>query len=355
MLNKSTPHFDKVLDAKNALCPVPVLLTRESMASMTTGQILKINTTDPVAKSDISIWAERTGNNVLKIEELKDETIIYVQKRDSKNISEDDEDIQMSAKKVEHQRLYSGEIEARTIKSFVTLEAPAHIKVNDKSAVTIIATPTHLEDLAVGYLLDENIVDNIEQIISIESKGTEISVKTKTDVTDRIKAAETNQLVTSECVSLEHYMRLGDRIRLPEIKSDYKVNVSELRKMIKEFNSRRKNKTQPGGIHSASLFEKGEMKHYLIDVSRHSAVDKVFGACAKDGVNFAESIIITSGRQPAGMVLKAAQMNIPISVSMRGPIYSGIIAAQKTGITLVCYASANRLDIHSRYDRILSP
>jgi len=355
MLNKSTLHYDKVVDAKNALCPVPVLLTRESMESMAIGQILKINTTDPIAKNDISIWAERMGNKVIKIEERKNGVIIYVQKGNFKNISEDDEDIQMSAKKVEHRRLYSGEIEPRIIESLVTLEAPAHIKVNNKSAVTIIATPVHLEDLAVGYLLDENIVDSIEQIKSIESKGIEISVKTKTDVTARLKDAETNQLVTSECVSLEHYLRLGDRIRLPEVKSDYKVNVSELRKMIKEFNSRRKSKTQPGGIHSASLFEKGEMKHYLIDVSRHSAVDKVFGACARDGVDFAESIIITSGRQPAGMVLKAAQMNIPISVSMRGPIYSGIIAAQKTGMTLVCYASVNRLDIHSGYDRILSP
>ena len=354
MRKKSTPHYDKVLDAKNALCPVPVLLTKESMESMATGQILKVNTTDPVAKSDISIWAERIGNHVLKIEEGKNGVIIYVQKGDSKNISEDNEDIQMSAKKVEHRRLYSGEIEPQIIESLVTLEAPVHIKVNNNSAITIIATPTYLEDLAIGYLLDENIVDSIEQIESIESKGTEISVKTKTDVTARLEAVKMDQHVTSECVSLEHYLRLGDKMRLQEIKSDYVVNVSELRKMIKVFNSKRKNKDQPGGIHSASLFEKGEMKYYLIDVSRHSAVDKVFGACARDDVDFAESIIITSGRQPAGMVLKAAQMNIPISVSMRGPIYSGIIAAQKTGMTLVCYASVNRLDIHSRYDRILS-
>mgnify|MGYP001157234743 FL=1 len=354
MLNKSTPNCDKVLDTKNALCPVPVLLTRESMIKMTTGQILKVITRDPIAKSDISIWAERTGNNVLKIEELNGKIILYIQKRDSKNVLEDNEYLQMSTKKVEHRRLYSGEIEAQTITSYAPLEAPAHITVNNKSAVTLMATPTHLEDLAVGYLLDENVVDNIKQIVNIEVNGTEISVKTKNDVTDRIKDSETNQLVTSECVSLDHYLRLSERINLPKSKSDYNINASELRKMIKEFNSRKKEKTHPGGIHSASLFEKGEMKHYLMDVSRHSAVDKVFGASAKDGVDFTQSIIITSGRQPAGMVLKAAQMNIPISVSMRGPIYSGIIAAHKTGITLVCYASANRLDIYSKYNRIIS-
>ena len=61
MLNKSTPNSDKVLDTKNALCPVPVLLTRELIIKMTTGQILKVIVRDPTAKSDISIWAERTG------------------------------------------------------------------------------------------------------------------------------------------------------------------------------------------------------------------------------------------------------------------------------------------------------
>lgn len=354
MQKKASPKFDKVLDTKNSLCPIPVLLTRESLADMITGQILKIITIDATAENDILVWAKKTGNELLSIKKTKNGIIIYLKKGISKKIIEVDHDIHLYTKKVEYLRLFLSGNKPRIIESSVALEAPVHVNVNNKPIMTIIATPTHLEDLAIGYLLDENIIDNFHQITNIETKGTTIFVKTNDDVTNRIKTAKINQIINSECVSLEHYLRLRESQNIPLIHSDYQVNISDLSKMIREFNSMRNDEKHPGGIHSASLFEKSKMKYYFMDISRHSAVDKVFGAGAKDGINFSQSIVITSGRQPAGMVLKAAQMNVPISVSMRGPIYSGILAAQKTEVTLICYASANRLDIHSRYDRILS-
>ncbi len=353
MLKKATLHPDKVLDTEDAICPVPVLMTREAMLGLKTGQMLKVITQDPTAETDISVWAGRIGNRVLKVEKVDDGLILYLRKGVSKGVSEAAEDIHMSTKKVKHLRLYLREGSPRTVESDVTLEAPAHIKVNNRDAVTIMATPTRLEELATGYLLDENIIDDIDQIEHLEVKGTNIIVETKTDVTSRIETAEKTQVITSECVSLEHYLKLSDRLNLPKVTSDYKVDAAELSRMVREFNLKQKDEKHPGGIHSAALFEEGELKHYLLDVSRHSAVDKVLGAAARDRVDFAHSVVVTSGRQPAGMVLKAARMNIPISVSMRGPIYSGILAAQKTGVTLICYASANRLDIHSGNDRIL--
>ncbi len=355
MLKKSSPNFDKVLDTKNSLCPIPVLLTREYITNMRIGQILKIITKDITAENDIRVWAEQTGNQLINIEKTKNRVIIYLKKRISTKETDVDNDAFLSTKKVEHLRLFLSEDKPRIIKSSVALEAPVHLYVNNKSVMTIIATPTNLDYLAIGYLIDENIIDNFQQITNIEIKGTNIFVTTKYDVSNKIKVDKNNNLITSECVSLEHYLRLREKQNIPLIHSDYKVQISDLSKMIIEFNSKHKNEKHPGGIHSASLFEKGKMKYYLMDISRHSAVDKVIGASTKDKIDFSQSIIITSGRQPAGMILKAAQMNIPISISMRGPVYSGILAAKKTGTTLICYASANRLDIHSRYDRILLP
>ena len=355
MLKKSPLHPDKVLDTENAVCPVPVLMTREAMQGMKVGQILKIITRDTTAKTDIPVWARRLGNKVLKIEEDTDGLVLYLRRGVSEGVSESAEDIHLSTKRVKHLRLYLRESESRTVTSDVTLEAPAHIKVNNRDAVTILATPTHFEDLAVGYLLDENIIDDVDQISRLEVKGTDVIVETDVDVTGRIEGAENAQLITSECVSLEHYLRLSDKMSLPSVTSDYKVAAVDLSRMIKEFNLKQKEEGHPGGIHSAALFEEGVMKYYRLDVSRHSAVDKVLGASARDNVNFERSVVMTSGRQPAGMVLKAARMNIPISVSMRGPIYSGILAAQMTGVTLISYATANRLDIHSEADRVLLP
>ncbi|MEE9586293.1 MAG: sulfurtransferase TusA family protein, partial [Nitrososphaerales archaeon] len=64
MLKKATLHPDKVLDTEDAICPVPVLMTREAMQGLKTGQMLKVITRDPTAETDISVWAGRIGNRV---------------------------------------------------------------------------------------------------------------------------------------------------------------------------------------------------------------------------------------------------------------------------------------------------
>ncbi len=354
-MTEPTFQPDAVLDTEDAICPVPILMTREAVRGLKAGQILKVVSRDPASKADIQVWASRVGNEVLKVEEeAGGRFVFYLRKGVSADVSGTDEDIQMSTKKVSHFRLRVSEGLLHTVESDVTLEVPVHVKVNGRDEVTIMATPTRLEDLAVGYLLDEGIVDNLGQIKRVEVRGVDVDVKTEMNVTGRIEAVERMRLVTSECVSLEHYLQLKD-LKLPEVKSDYRLSAIEVSRMVREFNLKNRSEDQPGGIHSAAIFEDGVLRHYLLDVSRHSAVDKVVGAGAREGVDFTRSVVMTSGRQPAGMVLKAARVNVPISVSMRGPIYSGILAAQKTRVTLIGYATPSRLDIYSEEARILLP
>jgi FdhD protein len=351
-----TPRPSDVLDTEDAVCPLPVLLTREALKSLRTGQVLKVITHDPAAKSDIPVWAGRMGNEVLSVDERKDgQIVLYIQKGIVKAVSEQDEDVQMSSKLVKHFRVQLSDTGLKTVESEVTLEIPVYVRVNGLEVAVIMATPNRLDDLAVGYLLDEGIIDEMKQIRQLKVRGNKVDIETEKDVSDRVKEAERVQLITSECLSLEHYLRVTEMKNLPKVHASYQVDAEELSSLVLEFNREGRSGKHPGGIHSAALFEKGVLKHYVLDVSRHSAVDKVLGAGARDHVDFSQSIILTSGRQPASMVLKAARMNIPISASMRGPIYSGVLAAQKTGITLICYATANRFDIYSGTDRIRLP
>jgi FdhD protein len=69
-------------------------------------------------------------------------------------------------------------------------------------------------------------------------------------------------------------------------------------------------------------------------------------------VNFAHSVLISSGRQPADMVLKAVRMGIPIVVSKAAPICSGIIAAEKNGVTLVCFVREQHMNVYTHLNRI---
>lgn len=61
--------FDQYLDAKGMSCPLPILKTKKAVESLSKGQVLKVETTDPGSKNDMASWAKRTGNEILKVDE----------------------------------------------------------------------------------------------------------------------------------------------------------------------------------------------------------------------------------------------------------------------------------------------
>ncbi|MDO8437060.1 MAG: sulfurtransferase TusA family protein [Nitrosomonadaceae bacterium] len=74
-------NFDKELDVRGLVCPLPILRTKKSLADMTTGQVLKIAATDPGAIIDFQVFAEQTGNELLSLSEATGEFIFYMKKR----------------------------------------------------------------------------------------------------------------------------------------------------------------------------------------------------------------------------------------------------------------------------------
>jgi FdhD protein len=107
-----------------------------------------------------------------------------------------------------------------------------------------------------------------------------------------------------------------------------------------------------GSFQYAAAFLDGEMKAFFPDVGRHNAVDKTIGTIVKTGVDCSRTLLASSGRQSAAEVIKVARVGIPVTVSMRGPIFSGVHAALKTGVTLCCFARGSRMNVYSKFERI---
>ena len=74
-------NFDKELDVRGLVCPLPILRTKKSLADMTTGQVLKIAATDPGAIIDFQVFADQTGNELLSLSETTREFIFYMRKK----------------------------------------------------------------------------------------------------------------------------------------------------------------------------------------------------------------------------------------------------------------------------------
>jgi tRNA 2-thiouridine synthesizing protein A len=74
-------NFDKELDVRGLICPLPILRTKKSLADMAHGQILKVMATDPGAIIDFQVFAEQTGHELLSSSEVTGEFLFYLKKR----------------------------------------------------------------------------------------------------------------------------------------------------------------------------------------------------------------------------------------------------------------------------------
>jgi FdhD protein len=235
------------------------------------------------------------------------------------------------------------------------LESPVTIYVNAEPVATLFATPVAQPELAIGYLIGEGIVESYSDIEDVAwSEGTtNVYVRTKPRAQIRTEAAKVIRVLTSACGSSEDFHRLLDRIDKPFVKSQLRVSASEIAQVMGKFNEHSRKFRKIGSFQYAAAFLEDQMKAFFEDVGRHNAVDKTLGAIIKTKLDPSRIVLVSSGRQSAAEVIKAARVGVPISVSIRGPIYSGVIAAQKTGVTLCCYAKGPRMNVYSEPERII--
>jgi len=249
---------------------------------------------------------------------------------------------------------YTGEI----VEDYIALEAPINLYINDKLLITIFATPHRLKELAVGHLVGEGIVDKPEEIEDIVIDGFDILTYVSTDerkLQERIKEHDRIRLIYSSCGSIEDYIRALDRVNKPRVNSDFRITADRLFQLITQFGHGSKSFKHSISVHTAAAYdgEKDQIIGFVEDVSRHVTVDRAVGMIVLGGVNPARAIILTTGRQASDMVLKAARTGVPITVSLRGPLFSGVYTALKTGITMASIVRGKGLTVYSHPERIV--
>jgi len=236
----------------------------------------------------------------------------------------------------------------------VAMEAPLNVFVNDKYVITLLATPKLQKELALGWLFTEGVLQSLDEIKKVVKNQDYVKVMTRQPINgETLRAVGVTKILTTACgLSVSKFLKTISEGGKQMVKSDYKVESSDIVKMVQELDKSKLYRST-GGVHAAALFEEGKLVAFAEDVGRHNAVDKAVGIAIQSKVKFSRSILVSSGRQPADMVLKAAKMRIPIVVSIAGPIRSGIIAAEKTGVTLVCFVKKQEMKVYTHPGRIL--
>ena len=233
----------------------------------------------------------------------------------------------------------------KLVREKVAVEQSHDLYINGKYISRFFSLPIQIKELAIGFLLVNKIIKGLNDIreIHIEKKAirifTVINSKINTDDLEYNKTLKNNSEATEDWGNYE-------------VKTNYTVRADCIIDMVEQLNEMSEIFKLTGGTHSAAIFQKEKLIAFSEDVSRHN-VDKAIGTAALKGVDFTKSILISSGRQPGDMVIKAAKVGMPIVVSISGPVSSGIDVAKKTNITLICFARDKRMNIYTFPERII--
>lgn len=256
----------------------------------------------------------------------------------------------------------------------IPAERPLTVYVDRRELVTLMTLGAHPELLVLGYLRNQRLVESVFDIesITVDWEVNAAAVYTRNGIA-RIEERTASKVVTTGCGQGSVFgglMDEVDRIELPQAQ----LTQAQLYGLVNAIRLKETTYKSAGSVHGCALFRGEEMLTFVEDVGRHNAIDTIAGwmwmnpdadgaATIADGnqtgpdmtgpgMTGADKVFYTTGRLTSEMVIKSAQMGIPIVVSRSGMTQMGHAVAQQLGLCaigratnrrFVCYTGAHRL------------
>ena len=233
-------------------------------------------------------------------------------------------------------------------------EYPLTIKVDDAEVVTLMTLGTYPEKLTLGYLRNQRLIDDINEIAEVRVDWDRETVDVSTSHGDGIvdlheKIAK--RTVTSGCGQGTIFSCTLDKLydtRLPRVE----IYQSTIYALLKTINSYNEIYRAAGAVHGCALCEGSQMLYFVEDVGRHNATDTIAGEMWLEGMGGNDKIFYTTGRLTSEIVMKAAHMGVPILISRSGITHMGLELAQDLGVTMIARAKGRHFLVYNGEDTI---
>ena len=238
------------------------------------------------------------------------------------------------------------------IDTSVTVERALTIFLNSQEIVTAMTIGDYSDYLAVGYLLNQNMLlpDDVVENVDYDEELSVVVVRTKrkTNYEKKLK----KKVQTSGCAQgtvFGDLMEALEGVSLPNTE----LRTSWLYALTHKINTTPSLYLEAGAIHGCVLAHEDKPLVYMEDVGRHNAVDKIAGWMFKEKVSPSDKIFYTTGRLTSEMVIKTVRMGIPILISRSGFTAWGVELASKANLTLIGRARGKRFVALAGEDRIV--
>jgi len=240
----------------------------------------------------------------------------------------------------------------------VPAERALTVFVDKRELVTLMTLGAAPELLVLGYLRNQRLVDSVHDIesITVDWDVNAAAVNTRAGI-ERFDEKTAKRVVTTGCgqgTVFGDLMGELDSIRLPAAdEPSARISQSALYGLLNAMRVQESTYKSAGSVHGCALFRQDELLMFVEDVGRHNAIDTIAGWMWLNDVQGGDKIFYTTGRLTSEMVIKSAQMGVPIIVSRSGITQMGHQLAVQLGLALfgramnkhfICYSGFDRFD-----------
>lgn len=217
-------------------------------------------------------------------------------------------------------------------------ERPLTLYVDKREIVTLMTLGTQPEALALGYLRNQGLIERLEDIKAVQADWeTESVVVTTHHGVAGLEARTARRTVTSGCGQGTVFGSLMDRlekVRLPRVR----LRQSAIYALLRALNDYNEIYRSAGAVHGCALCRGTEVLMFVEDVGRHNAADAIAGRMWLEGMSGGDKIFYTTGRLTSEMVIKTAQMGVPVLLSRSGVTHMGLELARRLGVVMIARA-----------------
>lgn len=239
------------------------------------------------------------------------------------------------------------------IKLPVVKEIPLTIYLNKQEIVTAMTLGDMPDLLAVGYLLNQNMLKRDDVISEIDYDEDLQVVIVRTERKTNYEKKMEKKIRTSGCAVGTVYGDIMEDFSSVNLDKKTKIKTSWIYTISKKVNTRPSLYLKAGALHGCVLCKNDSPLVYVEDVGRHNAVDKIAGWMFLNKEDANDKIFYTTGRLTSEMVIKTVQMGIPILISRSGFTESGVKLAREAGLTLIGRAKGKRMIIANGVNRVV--
>lgn len=261
------------------------------------------------------------------------------------------------------QRLESGALV--TLQDVIAEEVPIAMVFNGISHAVMLATPTDLNDFALGFSLSEGILDSASDLYSVEEtiseKGITLELNIASGSFARLKSTRRSMTGRTGCglcgaESLDNALRLPQLLTEQNIQDHLTVSAQSISQGLLQMRHQQLLQAITGATHACAWVNmQGDVILLREDVGRHNALDKLIGALAhKSEIDKSYGLVMTTSRASVEMVQKCIAAGIPILVAVSAPTGLAIRVAKSYGLTLIGFARDDRFVVYSHESRVQS-